>query len=29
MAYGQMEKPAEPDDLVMFRTLLERMLGAS
>jgi aminoglycoside phosphotransferase (APT) family kinase protein len=29
MAYGQMEPPAEPDDLVMFRALLERMLDAS
>jgi aminoglycoside phosphotransferase (APT) family kinase protein len=29
MAYGQMEKPEEPDDLVMFRGLLERMLAAS
>jgi aminoglycoside phosphotransferase (APT) family kinase protein len=28
IAYGQMEQPAEPDDLVMFRTLLERMLAA-
>jgi aminoglycoside phosphotransferase (APT) family kinase protein len=28
IAYGQMEKPEEPDDLVMFRTLLERMLEA-
>jgi aminoglycoside phosphotransferase (APT) family kinase protein len=26
IAYGQMEKPAEPDDLIMFRSLLERML---
>jgi aminoglycoside phosphotransferase (APT) family kinase protein len=26
IAYGQMELPAEPDDLVMFRGLLERML---
>ncbi|MDQ1521464.1 MAG: hypothetical protein QOI55_2537 [Actinomycetota bacterium] len=29
IAYGQMEKPEEPDDLVMFRALLERMLDAS
>ena len=29
IAYGQMEKPDDPDDLVMFRTLLERMLDAS
>jgi aminoglycoside phosphotransferase (APT) family kinase protein len=28
MAYGQMEKPEELDDLVMFRALLERMLDA-
>ena len=28
IAYGTMEKPEEPDDLVMFRTLLERMLDA-
>jgi aminoglycoside phosphotransferase (APT) family kinase protein len=28
IAYGQMEKPEEPDDLVMFRALLERMLDA-
>jgi aminoglycoside phosphotransferase (APT) family kinase protein len=28
IAYGQMEQPAEPDDLVMFRGLLERMLDA-
>ncbi len=27
IAYGQMEQPADPDDLVMFRGLLERMLG--
>jgi aminoglycoside phosphotransferase (APT) family kinase protein len=27
MAYGQMEPPAEPDDLIMFRSLLERMLA--
>jgi aminoglycoside phosphotransferase (APT) family kinase protein len=29
IAYGQMEKPDDPDDLVMFRGLLERMLDAS
>ncbi|HEX4489986.1 MAG TPA: phosphotransferase [Acidimicrobiia bacterium] len=29
MAYGIMEKPEDPDDLVMFRTLLERMLDGS
>ncbi len=28
IAYGQMEQPAEPDDLIMFRGLLERMLDA-
>jgi len=27
IAYGQMEPPAEPDDLIMFRGLLERMLA--
>ena len=27
IAYGQMELPAEPDDLIMFRSLLERMLA--
>jgi aminoglycoside phosphotransferase (APT) family kinase protein len=27
IAYGQMEQPAEPDDLIMFRSLLERMLA--
>jgi aminoglycoside phosphotransferase (APT) family kinase protein len=26
IAYGQMEQPADPDDLIMFRTLLEQML---
>ena len=26
IAYGQMEPPDEPDDLIMFRSLLERML---
>jgi aminoglycoside phosphotransferase (APT) family kinase protein len=29
IAYGMMEKPDEPDDLVMFRGLLERMLDAN
>jgi hypothetical protein len=24
--YGQMAAPAEPDDLIMFRPLLEQML---
>jgi aminoglycoside phosphotransferase (APT) family kinase protein len=28
IAYGQMEQPAEPDDLIMFRGLLERMLAS-
>jgi hypothetical protein len=27
IAYGQMEQPTEPDDLIMFRGLLERMLA--
>ena len=27
MAYGQMEEPADPDDLIMFRTLLEGMIS--
>jgi aminoglycoside phosphotransferase (APT) family kinase protein len=27
IAYGQMEAPADPDDLVMFRALLEGMIG--
>ena len=27
IAYGQMEAPADPDDLVMFRTLLEGMIS--
>jgi aminoglycoside phosphotransferase (APT) family kinase protein len=27
IAYGQMEKPDDPDDLIMFRSLLERMLA--
>jgi aminoglycoside phosphotransferase (APT) family kinase protein len=27
IAYGQMEAPPDPDDLVMFRTLLESMIG--
>jgi aminoglycoside phosphotransferase (APT) family kinase protein len=26
IAYGQMEPPADPDDLIMFRNLLEQML---
>jgi aminoglycoside phosphotransferase (APT) family kinase protein len=26
IAYGQMEQPTDPDDLIMFRSLLERML---
>ena len=29
IAYGTMEKPDDPDDLVMFRNLLERMLDGS
>ena len=29
IAYGQMEKPDDPDDLVMFRSLLDRMLDTS
>lgn len=29
IAYGQMEAPDDPDDLVMFRALLERMLSPS
>lgn len=29
IAYGQMDPPDDPDDLVMFRALLERMLGIS
>ncbi len=29
IAYGTMEEPAEPDDLVMFRTLLEGMLRSA
>jgi len=28
IAYGQMERPDDPDDLIMFRSLLERMLDA-
>jgi aminoglycoside phosphotransferase (APT) family kinase protein len=28
VAYGQMEQPDDPDDFIMFRTLLERMLAA-
>jgi aminoglycoside phosphotransferase (APT) family kinase protein len=27
IAYGQMEQPADPDDLIMFRTLLEAMIS--
>jgi aminoglycoside phosphotransferase (APT) family kinase protein len=27
IAYGQMEAPADPDDLIMFRTLLEGMIS--
>ena len=27
IAYGQMEAPPDPDDLIMFRTLLEGMIG--
>ena len=27
IAYGQMEAPPDPDDLVMFRTLLEGMIA--
>ena len=29
IAYGTMEKPDDPDDLVMFRSLLEQMLDGS
>lgn len=29
IAYGMMEKPQEPDDLIMFRGLLEQMLAGS
>jgi aminoglycoside phosphotransferase (APT) family kinase protein len=29
IAYGSMEQPADPDDLVMFRDMLERMLAGS
>ena len=29
IAYGQMPEPAEPDDLIMFRKLLEQMLEGS
>ena len=29
IAYGSMEKPDDPDDLVMFRTLLEQMLAGT
>ncbi len=27
MAYGQMERPEDPDDLIMFRTLLDDMIA--
>ena len=27
IAYGQMEAPADPDDLIMFRTLLDGMIS--
>ena len=27
IAYGQMDQPADPDDLIMFRALLERMIS--
>ena len=29
IAYGSMEKPEDPDDLVMFRSLLEQMLAGT
>jgi|SRR5665213_2773254 aminoglycoside phosphotransferase (APT) family kinase protein len=29
IAYGTMEEPADPDDLIMFRGLLERMLAGT
>jgi len=29
IAYGTMEKPDDPDDLVMFRSLLEQMLDGT
>lgn len=29
IAYGQMEQPEDPDDLIMFRVLLERMLDGT
>ena len=29
IAYGQMEKPEDVDDLIMFRNLLEQMLEGS
>jgi hypothetical protein len=29
IVYGTMEKPDDPDDLVMFRSLLEQMLDGS
>jgi hypothetical protein len=29
IAYGQSEMPADPDDFIMFRNLLEQMLDGS
>jgi hypothetical protein len=29
IAYGTMEEPADPDDLIMFRNLLEAMLAGT
>ena len=29
IAYGTMEAPADPDDLIMFRNLLEAMLAGT
>ena len=29
IAYGQMEQPDDPDDLIMFRSLLEAMLAGT
>ena len=29
IAYGTMEEPADPDDLIMFRSLLEQMLAGT
>jgi hypothetical protein len=29
IAYGVMEEPADPDDLIMFRSLLEAMLAGT